>query len=93
MAALATLSKSKVALTNPFMHHRRPYQIPSPPIPPPRRLPAGIDAAALLARQTAMIDAGTHPMLAERLALSASENQALRERDPRFAARAGEPVR
>ena len=32
-----------------------------------------------------MIDAGTHPLIAERLARSAGENQALRDRDPRFA--------
>ena len=75
----------------PSMHHRRPYQLPSPAAPVPLRLPAGIDVASILARQTAMINAGTHPTLAERLALSASENQAMRDRDPRFTARPEDP--
>ena len=73
------------------MKHRRPYQLPSPDAPIPRPLPVGIDHASILVRQTAMIDAGTHPILAERLALSASENQAMRDRDPRFTALSGEP--
>ncbi len=66
------------------MNHHRPYQLPPPAAPIFRGLPAGIDAASILARRTAMIDAGTHPTLAERLALSAAENQAMRDRDPRF---------
>lgn len=73
------------------MNHRRPYQLPSPSAPVPPRLPAGIEPASVLARQTAMIDAGTHPVLAERLALSAAENQAMRDRDARFIVRSGDP--
>lgn len=73
------------------MKHHRPYQ--SPPLTPaaPSRLPAGVEPAAVLARRQAMIDAGTHPALAGSLALSAAGHQALRDRDPRFTGRNGEP--
>ncbi|MBE7211260.1 MAG: hypothetical protein INR65_09600 [Gluconacetobacter diazotrophicus] len=69
------------------MKHRRAYQLPFPAPTTTPRLPAGIDAAAIFARQAAMIAAGTHPVLAERLAFSASENQTSHDHDPRFAAR------
>ncbi len=62
------------------MKHHRAYQLPIPALAATPRLPAGIDASAILARRTAMIEAGTHPVLAERLAFSAGENQAARDR-------------
>ncbi len=88
MTAFAVISKSKFPSTNPRMKHHRPYQLSAPAHAAAVRLPAGIEPAAVLARQAAMIEAGTHPTLAERLASSAGENQALRDRDPRFAAAA-----
>ena len=42
-------------------------------------LPNGTNPEAFFARQDAMIQAGTHAMLAERLALDAVRNQAERE--------------
>lgn len=73
------------------MKHHRPYQAPpSPPAASPC-LPAGVEPAAVLARRQAMIDAGTHPVLAGQLALSAAGHQARRDRDPRFAVRPDDP--
>ena len=43
-------------------------------------LPTGSDPETFIARQEAMIQAGTHAMIAERLALDAMRNQAERER-------------
>ena len=74
------------------MQHRRPYQLSASPAAVPPPLHAGIDPAVVAARRAAMVAAGTHPVLAERLALSASENQAMRDRHPRFAARPVEPA-
>ena len=92
MTASAVVSKPEFLSTDPLMKHHRPYQLSTPAPTLALRAPAGIHPAAILARQAAMIEAGTHPILAERLASSASENQALRDRDPRFAARAAEPA-
>ena len=68
------------------MKHRRPYKLP-----PPTPNAPGVFPAAVLARRQAMIDAGTHPVLAGQLAFSAAGHQALRDRDPRFAVRADDP--
>lgn len=68
------------------MKHHRPYTLP-PPVPAALR-PCD---AAVLVRERAMIDAGTHPMLAERLARRAAENQARRDRHPRFTVRPDDP--
>ena len=39
-----------------------------------------IDHEAVVTRQRAMVEAGTHPMIADRLARDAAQNQRLRER-------------
>ena len=80
MAANARFSKAKVVFASPFMKHRRPYQLPPPVAAAPLLLPVGVEAAAVLARRQAMIDAGIHPVLAGQLALSAAGHQALRDR-------------
>ena len=63
--------------------HHRPYSTrPSAATPTAAQLPAGSDPEAFIARQEAMIQAGTHAMIAERLALDAVRNQIERERRP-----------
>ena len=61
--------------------HHRPYSArPSAATPAFALLPTGSDPEAFLARQEAMIGAGTHAMIAEKLALDAMRNQIERER-------------
>ena len=65
----------------------RPYATRPPGTASARTLlPAGCDPEAFIARQEAMIQAGTHALIAERLALDAVRNQA--ERDGRLPAAA-----
>lgn len=45
-----------------------------------------LDLDAFLARQRAMVEAGTHPMIADRLARDAARNQDLRDRQLKLAA-------
>ena len=45
-----------------------------------------LDLDAMLTRQRAMVEAGTHPMIADRLAREAAQNQFLRERQIKLAA-------
>ncbi len=78
-------------LFDPPMKHHRPYQLPPPVSVLPRALAAAPDHAAVLAREQAMIDAGTHPMLAEKLARRAAENQARHDRRAQPAARPDDP--
>ena len=73
------------------MKNRRSYQLPTPTPATPLISPVGVQPAAVLARRQAMIDAGTHPVLAGQLAFSAASHQALRDRDPRFDVRANDP--
>ena len=73
------------------MKQRRLYQLPAPTPAASLPLPASLEAAAVHARRQAMIDAGTHPVLAGQIALSAANHQALRDRDPRFAVRSDDP--
>ena len=44
------------------------------------------DPESVTARQRAMVEAGTHPMIADRLARDAAQNQRLRERQLKLAA-------
>ena len=44
------------------------------------------DHEAVQTRQRAMVEAGTHPMIADRLARDAAQNQTLRERQIKLAA-------
>lgn len=73
------------------MKHQRPYHLPPSALAASAFLPAGVDPAAMLARRQAMIDVGTHPVLAGQLALSAAGRQALRDRNARLVARPGDP--
>ena len=50
------------------------------------RLAADLDHEAFATRQRAMVEAGTHPMIADRLARDAAQNQRLRERQIKLAA-------
>jgi hypothetical protein len=62
-------------------HPHRPYALRLKAAPSVfALLPRGSDPEAFIARQEAMIQAGTHAMIAERLALDAVRNQAERER-------------
>ena len=71
--------------------HHRPYAIRLKAAPSAfTRLPAGSDPEAFIARQEAMIQAGTHALIAEKLALDAVRNQAEREHRLKPAARTGE---
>ena len=45
-----------------------------------------LDFDAVLTRHRAMVEAGTHPMIADRLARNAARNQMLRERQIKLAA-------
>ena len=47
---------------------------------------ADFDREAVATRQRAMVEAGTHPMIADRLARDAAQNQLLRERQIKLAA-------
>ena len=62
--------------------HHRPYSIrlQSRACPPSCCCPRAVSPETFIARQEAMIQAGTHAMIAERLALDAMRNQAERER-------------
>ena len=61
-------------------HPHRPYALRLKAAPSVfALLPRGSDPEAFIARQEAMIQAGTHAMIAERLALDAVRNQAERE--------------
>ena len=91
MTAVVPFSKANLSLLPLFMKHHRPYQVPVLAPTVSLLLPAGVEAAAVLARRQAMIEAGTHPVLASQLALSAAGHQALRDRDPRFVVRADDP--
>ena len=53
-------------------------------------LPPGSDPEAFIARQEAMIQAGTHALIAEKLALDAVRNQTEREHRLQPAATTGE---
>ena len=47
---------------------------------------ANFDREAVATRQRAMVEAGTHPMIADRLARDATQNQTLRERQIKLTA-------
>ena len=51
-----------------------------------------LDPEAVVSRQEAMIQAGTHAMIAEKLARDAVANQALRDRHVRPGADAADPI-
>ncbi len=73
--------------------HHRPYSTrPTAATPAFAQLPTGSDPEAFIARQEAMIQAGTHAMIAEKLALDAVRNQIERDRRVRPAASIAEPA-
>ena len=73
--------------------HHRPYSTrPTAATPGFAQLPTGSDPEAFIARQEAMIQAGTHAMIAERLALDAVRNQIERDRRALPAAAGAEPA-
>ena len=61
--------------------HHRPYAVRrTAALPAIALLPTGSSPEVFIARQEAMIQAGTHAMIAEKLALDAMRHQAERER-------------
>lgn len=52
----------------------------------PPRPELDLDYDAVMTRSRAMVEAGTHPMIADRLARDAAQNQLLRERQLKLAA-------
>ena len=52
----------------------------------PQRADLELDFDAILTRQRAMVEAGTHPMIADRLARDAEQNQHLRAKQLKLAA-------